>query len=81
MASTACCLLTCLQLMALVKPRRDEVVLVTVVTSILAEANGRALLRRFEQQLNQTMVDVRCEVLVSALTLLGCRGAAGIDPV
>ncbi|GIL85258.1 hypothetical protein Vretifemale_13864, partial [Volvox reticuliferus] len=50
-------------LMALVKPGRDRVVLVTVVPSILQEANGRMLLRKHEMSMMKTMVDVTTELL------------------
>ncbi len=62
--------------MSIAKPRRDEVVLVTCVGSILAESAGRTLLRHYEQQLSQTMVDVRCEVLVSRQPAGGQAGVA-----
>ncbi|GIL55499.1 hypothetical protein Vafri_11071, partial [Volvox africanus] len=50
-------------LMALVKPGRDRVVLVTVVPSIIQEANGRMLLRKHEMSMNKTMVNVTTELL------------------
>ncbi|GLI60502.1 hypothetical protein VaNZ11_002665 [Volvox africanus] len=50
-------------LMALVKPGRDRVILVTMVPSIIQEANGRMLLRKHEMSMNKTMVDVKTELL------------------
>ncbi|KAG2424565.1 hypothetical protein HXX76_014445 [Chlamydomonas incerta] len=50
-------------LMAMVKPGRDVVVLVHVVSSILQEGAGRALLRKHELLLGQTMVEVVSELL------------------
>ncbi len=77
---------TCLAvqlLTALVRPGRDHVVLVTVVPHTLAEAGGRALLRRHEAALQQTCVAVSCELLVGGpgttagrtATLFQCRSA------
>eukprot|EP00198_Chlamydomonas_reinhardtii_P000390 XP_001689725.1 predicted protein [Chlamydomonas reinhardtii] len=50
-------------LMAMVKPGRDVVILVHVVSSILQEGSGRALLRKYELLLGQTMVEVVSELL------------------
>lgn len=55
-------------LMALVKPGRDVVVLVTVVNSTLQETAGRLLLQRHEATLARAMVDVMTEVLVRNFT-------------
>ncbi|EFJ40761.1 hypothetical protein VOLCADRAFT_99345 [Volvox carteri f. nagariensis] len=49
--------------MALVKPGRDRVVLVTVVPSVLQESAGRLLLRKHEMSIMKTMVDVSAQLL------------------